>query len=131
MDAQQGLADAGKVGRRIGNFQRRQVDIGEDRIAQHLRQPPRIVAAIVACEIGDVELVTARETQQQRHGERALVALEQCNITGRDFEVFGHGMLGEPQLAPEPFQPWAEVERLRFSHLSRFVIITQLYKENM
>ena len=131
MEPQQGLADAGEAGGKVRHFQRRQLDPGEDRIAQHLAQAAGVLVAVLGGEVGDVDLVTARQTQQHVGRDRALVAFQQGDVAGGDAEVIGHGLLGQAQFAAQAAQARAKVEGAGNGHGQRFVRSAQLYKENL
>ena len=128
---QQRLGDAGEITCRVSYFQRRQIDIREDRIAQHFAQPAGIVGPILGSEIGDVELVGTRQAQQQRNRQWALVAFDQGDIGRRNPEILGHRLLGQPKLAPQALQPGAEIKGWRIRHYSNYVVSSQLYKEKL
>ena len=121
---QQRLAHPGRTGCEIGHLERGEVDVGEQRIAQHLAQSPRIIVAVFGSEFGHVELVGACEPQQQIGGERTLVPLEQRDVGRRNAQVGGHRLLGQPQLAAQSPQSGSEVNRALASHVSDYCTVS-------
>ena len=116
IEPQQGLADPRKRGGDIADFRGGQVDIGEDRVAQQLGEAAGIIGAIVGCEVGKIKLVAARQPQQQVGGDRALVALDQRDIGGRDGEIIRHRLLGEPKFAAQALEARTHIERFGDGH---------------
>ncbi len=106
VEPQQGLGDAGKVGGDVGGLQRRQVDVGEHRILQHRLQARRLIRAAIAGQGGDVHLVGLGQAQQHLGAQRAVVALQQGDVGGRDLQIGGHIGLGQAMVAAQPPQAW-------------------------
>ena len=128
MQPQQRLAHTWKAGGEVRDFQRGQVDIGKDRVAQHIGQAAGVIVAVLARKLGQVELVALGEAQQQVRGQRALVAFEQGDIAGGNAQVARHRLLGQPQFTAQALQARAKVKGAGFGHAGHSVISAQLYK---
>jgi hypothetical protein len=116
VQAQHRLGHAGKAGGDVGHFERGQVDFGKNRVFQHRRQALCIIVARVAGQFAHVQFVTACKPQQQIGGQRALVALDQRDIAGRNIQVVSHGRLSQAQFAAQPLDPGAKIERAGVGH---------------
>ena len=82
VEPQHRLGYSREAGGQIGNFERGQIDIGEQWVLEYVAQPPRIVFGIFTRELGDVDLVIACQSQQQIGGHRTLIAFEQRDVAG-------------------------------------------------
>ena len=116
----------GGIGRRLGDLDQflvarqfaRQQRVGEHFLAARPTAPPRLALQLVG-----IDLVDRRQPQDQLHGQRPLVALDQVEIGRRDAEPLGHRRLGQA-LAVADAADARPGEDLLFSHLS----LTKLYR---
>jgi hypothetical protein len=66
----------------------------QQRIGEDLLEACQRTAGL-ALQFLDINLVDRGQLENELHGERALVALDQVEIGGRDAQRLGHGRLGQ------------------------------------
>ncbi len=89
----------GKVRHRLHVLEA-EVEIREQRVGGRLPQVRHQPVQVLGAERGDVDRESARDGDEHRGGERALVALDLIDIRGRDGEARGQLALLQPQLLP-------------------------------
>ncbi len=100
----QRMGDARTQFGEIAQFLFGQVDLPEQRIGKDLVQLGEEPVLVGGGEIPQIEVIGFRQPQQDLRRHRALVALDQVDVGGRDAEPFGDLGLRQPQLladAPE------------------------------
>ena len=107
VEAKERFGHAGIADREVADLERGDVDVGEHRFLQDRLHPRGVIGAAVAGEIGQIDLVGAGEAKQHVGRHRPLIAFQQRDIGGGDFQVGRHVGLGQPEIAPQPAQPGA------------------------
>src|SRR6185437_6576709 len=79
-------------------FLLRQIDLPEQGIGKDLVQFGEEAVLVGAGEFAQVEIIVLRETKQDLRRHRALIALDQVDVGGRDTKAFGDLGLRQPQL---------------------------------
>ncbi|HTA66605.1 MAG TPA: hypothetical protein VK753_14005, partial [Xanthomonadaceae bacterium] len=88
----------------IAQFLFRQVDLPEQRIGKDLIQLGEEAILIGGGEVAKIEIIGFRQAEQDLRRHRALIALDQVDVGGRNPEAFGDLGLRQSQLladAPE------------------------------
>ncbi len=117
-----------RIGRGLGNlddFLRSRHFAGEQRIGEHFLERRRGPARF-AVQFLEIELVCRGQLQEQLHGQRTLVALDQVEIGRRNAKPFRHRGLGEPKLVADAANARAG-EDLLLSHLQLFTSFGAAY----
>ena len=116
MEPQDRFGDPWERRGKIGDLQRGQIDVAEQRVAHDIADPPGIIVGILARQLGHIDLVGAGEAQQQLGGDWALIAFEQRDIAGGHIEIARHALLGQTQFAAQTAQTRAEIKRAGLAH---------------
>ena len=85
----QRMGDAGAEFGEIAQLLFRQVDLPEQRIGEDLVQFGEEAVLVGGGEIAQIEVIGFRQPQQDLRRHRALVALDQVDVGGRDAEALG------------------------------------------
>ncbi len=98
--------------RQIAQFLLRQVDLPEQRIGKDLVQFGEEPVLVGGGEIAQIEVIGLRQPQQDLRRHRALVALDQVDIAGRNAETLGDLGLRQAQLLADAPEPGADKQLL-------------------
>ena len=98
---------------------------GKKRVAEHFFQLRRHTRFVIDGEALQVDIVSLSEFQQQLHGDRALIALDQIEVAGRNTHLLGHLALRQAALQAHPPEAWPDHD-FAFRHvrcsLTRLVV---------
>ena len=112
-----GVEPGDRVGHRrriVGDLEQlvaRDAEVGEHRVGEDLGE---LLGAGAVRALGgealEVDVIGLGEPKQHLRGHRPLVALEMVQIGRRDADLGRHRALVEPELAPQPPDPPAQIE---------------------
>ena len=96
----------------VAQFLLRQVDLAEQGIGEDLVQLGEEAVLVGGGEVAQIEVVGLRQPQQDLRRHRALVALDQVDVGGRNAEPLGDLGLRQTQLLADPPEAGADEQLL-------------------
>ena len=94
----QGMGHAGAQFGEVAQFLLRQVDLAEQRIGEDFVQLGKEAILVGGGEIAQIEVIGLRQPEQDLRRHRALIALYQVDIAGRNAEPLGDLGLRQAEL---------------------------------
>ncbi len=99
----------GKQGRRmlggVAHLGARDRGVAKQRVGEDLLHVADRLLALDLHEVARIDAIDVGEPDQHLHRDRALIALHQVEIAGRNIEFVSHARLGEPAFPAQALEP--------------------------
>lgn len=121
----QRMRHAGAQFGQVAQLLLRQLDLAEQRIGEDLVELGEEAVLVGGGEVAQIEVIGLGEPQQDLRRHRALVALDQIDVAGRNAEPFGDLGLRQPQLLADASK--ARPDEQLFSRLGSHGSLVDLF----